>query len=137
MPNLASGQVARLGVSPWLDEARRTLAKLAVLSDNWDGQGSPAILGNAIGLAFMILTEIESYDLPTAHIGPIPGGGLGIEWRYGNRDLTLEILPDGSLEFLKAEKTSSGFDLNQMVDGQIPSDRLNEVRGLIRWLLGS
>ena len=79
MPNLASGQVAKLGVSPWLDDARRTLAKLAALPDEWDGQGSPAVRAEAIGLAFRVLAEIESYDLPTAHIGPVSGGGLGVE----------------------------------------------------------
>jgi hypothetical protein len=138
VPSLASNKVARLGsAAVWVDDARRTLAKLAILPDNWEGRGSPAIQTGVITLAFQILNELESYDLPTAHVGPVPGGGIGIEWRYGNRDLNLEILPDGSLEFLKAEKTSSGFDPNQMVDGQIPSDRVNEVRALIRWLMGS
>ena len=115
----------------------RTLAKLAILPDNWDSQGSPPIQGDVIALAFMILAEIESYELPTAHIGPVPGGGLGIEWRYGQRDLNLEILPDCSLGFLKAENGSAGFDPNQMEDGVIPSDRLNQLRPLIRWLMGA
>jgi hypothetical protein len=138
VPSLASNKVAKLGTAAvWVDDARRALAKLAILPDNWDGQESPSIQGEVIALAFKILTEIESYDLPTAHIGPVPGSGIGIEWRYGDRDLNLEILPDGSLEFLKAQKTSSGFDLDQMVEGQIQSDRLNEVRALIRWLMGS
>ena len=76
--------------------------------------------GSVLEAMNRLIKEIDSYELTQAHIGPVPGGGIGIEWRYGNRDLNLEILPDGSIEFLKAEKTPSGFDLNEMVDGQIP-----------------
>jgi hypothetical protein len=84
-----------------------------------------------------LIKEIDAYDLPTAHIGPVSGGGLGVEWRNGDRDLNLEILSDGSIEYLKAERTASGFQGDQMEDGEIPPDRLGEVRNLIRWLLAN
>jgi len=84
-----------------------------------------------------LIKEIDAFDLPTAHIGPVSGGGLGIEWRNGDRDLSLEILPDGSIEYLKAEKTPLGFDTDHMEDGEIPGHRLGEVRALIRWLSGN
>ena len=51
-------------------------------------------------------------------------------------DSSLEILPDGSIEYLKAERTPLGFDTDHMEDGEIPHDRVGEVRALIRWLLG-
>lgn len=122
---------------PWVADARRKIARVSALSDNWDGEGSPAIKRPVLEVMNRLIKEIDSYELTEAHIGPVPGGGLGIEWRCGNRDLNLEILPDGSIEFLKAEKTPLGFDPDEMVDGQIPNDRLNEVRPLIRWLMGS
>jgi hypothetical protein len=84
-----------------------------------------------------LIKEIDAYDLPTAHIGPVSGGGLGVEWRNRDRDLSLEILPDGSIEYLKAERTPLGFDTDHMEDGEIPHDRVGEVRALIRWLLGN
>jgi hypothetical protein len=83
-----------------------------------------------------LLAEMEPYVMPTAHIGPVSGGGLGIEWRLGGRDLNLEILPDGSIEYLKAEKTPTGFDVDRMEDGQIDRDQLTKVHQLVRWLLG-
>jgi hypothetical protein len=75
--------------------------------------------------------------MPAAQIGPVSGGGLGIEWRLGERDLNLEILPDGIIEYLKAEKTPTGFDVDRMEDGQIDRDQLTQVHQLVRWLLGS
>jgi hypothetical protein len=84
-----------------------------------------------------LIRELDAFDLPTAYIGPVSGGGLGVEWRNGNRDLTLEILPDGTLEYLKAERSATGLDIDHMEDGDLPSDRLGEVRVLIRWLLGN
>jgi hypothetical protein len=113
------------------------VATLSALSANWDGQGSPAIQPVALEVINRLIKEIECYDLSPAFIGPVSGGGIGIEWRSGKRDLNLEILPDGSIAFLTAEKAPSGFDPNQMFDGQISGDRLNEVRPLIKWLLGN
>jgi hypothetical protein len=122
---------------PWVADARRTIARVSALGDDWDGEGSPAPRPSALEVMNRLIKEIDSFELTQAHIGPVSGGGIGVEWRCGDRDLTIEILPDGSLEFLKAEKTSSGFNLNEMVGGKIRSDRLNEVRGLIRWLISS
>jgi hypothetical protein len=121
----------------WVPAARHSVAALCALRPNWDGQGSPAPHKVVLDLLNRLIKELECYDLTTAHIGPVSGGGVGIEWRCGKRDLNLEILPDGSLEFLKAEKTASGFDPAAMVDGEIPSDGLNELRPLVRWLIDS
>lgn len=120
----------------WLAEAHRSISRLAPLPENWDREGSPAPKPVVLDAAFRVLSEIESYEMPTAHIGPVSGGGLGIEWRLGERDLNLEILPDGSIEYLKAEKTPSGFDVDQMEEGQIPLDQITRVHQLVRWLLG-
>ncbi len=121
----------------WVEDARRTLGRISTLRQNWDGQGSPAPERVALEVMNRLIKEIDAYDLPTAHIGPVSGGGLGVEWRNRDRDLSLEILPDGSIEFLKAQRTPSGLDLDHMEDGEIRVDRLGEVRALIRWLLGN
>jgi len=136
--NKLQSHVTTLGdPRPWLAEAHRSVSRLALLPDNWDGEGSPAPKPVVIEEALRVLSEIEPYEMPMAQIGPVPGGGLGIEWRLGERDLNLEILPDGSIEYLKSEKTATGFDVDQMEDGQIPRDQLAKVHQLARWLLGS
>jgi hypothetical protein len=121
----------------WVPAARHSVAALGALQPNWDGQGGPVPQKVVLDITNRLIKELECYDLTTAHIGPVSGGGVGIEWRCGKRDLNIEILPDGSIEFLTAEKFPSGFDPSQMVDGQISGDRLSDLRPLVRWLLGT
>jgi hypothetical protein len=50
------------------------------------------------------IAELDLGDLPVPHVAPVPGGGIQLEWRVGDRELELEILPDGAIEFLRAER---------------------------------
>ena len=120
---------------PWVADAGRTISRISTLQDDWDGQGSPAPSRAALESMNRVIREIDAYDLPSPHISPVSGGGLGIEWHQGQRDLSIELLRDGSIEYLRSQTTSGEPDIDQMEDGVIPSDRVNEVRNLVRWLL--
>lgn len=136
-PSTQWSPVMQLSCSPaWLADARRSISRLTELRDGWDGGTSPMPQRTAIDAATRLLDEIERYsELPAPGVGPTIGGGLGIEWRHGSRDLDLEILPDGSIEYLKSERRASGFDVDDMEDGQITLDCPKEVRRLIGWLM--
>jgi hypothetical protein len=138
LPSTQWSSVMPLWRSPaWLADTQRALSRLAELNAGWDGSGSPAPQSMAIGAASRLLDELDAYcDLPTPSVGPVAGGGLGLEWRNGSRDLDLEFLPDGTIEFLKSEKKPSGLDVKEMEDGLIPSDNPREAKKLIRWLMG-
>jgi hypothetical protein len=123
--------------SAWFTDARRAISRIASLREGWDGEGGPAPKRQAINAAAALLDEIKAYrKLPVPSVGPMIGGGLGIEWHYGPRELDVEVLPDGTIEYLKAERKATGFDVNKMQDGRIPADNLREVRKLVRWLIG-
>jgi hypothetical protein len=68
-------------------------------------------------------------DPPEPRVVPVPGGGLQFEWQTATRELELEVLPDGSVEFL----TVAG---EHMQEGPVSSDQAEEVRRLIGWLKG-
>jgi hypothetical protein len=53
--------------------------------------------------AIQLLTFLEWDDLPVPQIGPVPGGGIQIEWHVAERELAIEVLPNGSVEFLPVE----------------------------------
>lgn len=120
---------------PWVADATRAMAKLAALRSNWDRQESPPPLRSAFATLNRVVRELDAFDLPSPHISPVSGGGLGIEWHEGRRTLSIEILPEGTLEYLKAEMTSQHANVDKVEDGIIPLDRINEARRLVRWLL--
>src|SRR5208337_2963699 len=91
---------------PWVTDATRSLARISSLKSDWDGQGSPPPIRAAFEAMNQVVRELDAYDLPSPHISPVSGGGLGIEWHEGQRSLTIEILPDGSIEYLKLENDS-------------------------------
>jgi hypothetical protein len=114
---------------PWLRTALKTLAQLAQLPENWDGYGSPAPQRIAADRASNLLTFLEWDDLPVPQIGPVPGGGIQIEWHVANRELEIEILPDGSGEFLRV-------DGEAMEEGPLTADRPDASRALVDWVMG-
>jgi hypothetical protein len=137
-PSPQWSRVTALSGSPvWLTDARRAIAHLVDLPIGWDGNASPAIQQSAIDSAWRVLSELERYDeLPSPYVGPTVGGGLGIEWHCGSRELDLEILPDGSIEYLKTHAVPTDLGVGQMDDGQLPLNRLGEgVRRLASWLM--
>lgn len=117
-------------------DARRAISRIAELRQGWDGGASPAPQRAAVSAANRLLEQIERYsELPVPCVGPAVGGGVGIEWRFETRNLDLEVLPDGSVEYLKADQNPAGFDVNNMEDGPLLLDNPKEAHALIRWLM--
>jgi hypothetical protein len=67
--------------------------------------------------------------LPAPFIVPISGGGIQIEWIIADRELELEVLPDGSIEYLKSENKEP-FE-----EEKIASRSSAEIFSLLSWLL--
>lgn len=87
----------------WQVQAVKRVFQTAELSANWDSYGSPPLSAQAVRTAISVILSVHLDDLPTPDVVPVPGGGIQLEWRMGSRELELEILPNGSLEFLKSE----------------------------------
>lgn len=136
LPSAQWQRVTTLAGSPaWAVDAYRAISRLAELPSGWDTQASPPLQESAKDSASRVIEELERYDeLPSPHIAPTVGGGLGIEWHHGPRELDVEILPDGSMEYLKTEVRAIGG--YQMEDGQVsPNSLREELRKLARWLM--
>ncbi|MGH9839320.1 MAG: hypothetical protein ACREEM_11110 [Blastocatellia bacterium] len=124
------------GVTPladanqWLRNAQRKITELKQLPENWDSYGSRTIQQAAIEQAGNLLARLSKLDLPRPQIFPVPGGGIQFEFRQDRRELELEILPDGSIEFLIVINSS------EMREGAIPSGSLGEIYRLAYWLQG-
>ena len=122
--------VAFFDATPGLIDALRTISNLVRLDDNWDSYGSPRIQQAAVERVVQVLCAADGEDPPPPRIVPVSGGGLQIEWAAGVRELEIEMLPDGSIEFLKVEA-------NEMTEAPLPPEETYLiVPKLLRWLSG-
>lgn len=98
----------------WLAQAVQKIAELSALPENWDGYGSRSIQQTAVEQASSLLPGLASFNLPAPQIFPVPGGGIQLEFQQEARELEIEILPDGSMEYLTMNEEgqmSEGFVL--------------------------
>jgi hypothetical protein len=114
--------------TPEFIDALRAISDLMQLDDNWDSYGSPRIQRAAVERAVQVLRAADKQDPPPPRIVPVSGGGLQIEWAAGARELEVEMLPDGSIEFLRVEG-------NEMTEAPLPPGRVDlVVPMLLEWL---
>lgn len=96
--------VPAYGLSQWQVDSIVEILRLGNLQQDWDSYGSPPPGSQLIELAIRVVRSIPFDDLATPRVVPVAGGGIQIEWRVGQRELELTILPDRSVEFLKIER---------------------------------
>lgn len=114
--------------SDWFLASVGTVARLSKLPADWDSYGSPPVTAEARSQALRLLALLNGQASAMPQIGPVPGGGLQMEWSQGHRALELEVRPDGSVEFLRA------YDDDKMEEGRIPTDRVDRLRQQVHWL---
>ncbi|MCE9577062.1 MAG: hypothetical protein K8W52_28200 [Deltaproteobacteria bacterium] len=102
------------------------LRQLADLPVGWDGEGGPALKATAKAAAINLVNRGFFDRVPRPHMGPVMGGGLQFEWQIGSRGLEIEVLPNGSIEFLAVQGDAQG-------QGQIMDDSMLDT--LSAWLM--
>jgi len=111
-----------------LDTGLKAIVGLARLKPNWDGYGSPAVQSAALEAAARVLSALDAQSPHAPQICPVAGGGVGIEWHVGTREVELEILPDGSVEFLTV------VNGEPEEEGRLVLDQLSSARRLVAWV---
>lgn len=104
----------------------RELANFGEMEENWDGYGSPRISVDVLKTACQIVIESQCLNLPTPHISPTTGGGVNIEWAIADRELEVEVMPNGEVEYLRSEG-------EEMHDGSLNLEG-DGFQGLAGWL---
>ncbi len=85
----------------WVSPCLTKLAEFERLQQNWDGYNSPPIGLGALSNARRFLTTLQIQGLPAPAVVPVGGGGVGLNWVSGAKEVELTLLPDGSVEYLK------------------------------------
>lgn len=127
-PNAASGA--------WGQLALQALARMAALPDNWDGYGSPPISRAAIQSARRLVAMLDNQRFPPAKVVPVTGGGINFSWQVKARELDIEILPDGSAEYLTVE-TDPATGAEKTREEPLLLDPPTAAQALADWLIGN
>jgi len=114
--------------SDWFVESVRTISRFEHLGPNWDSYNSPPLTRDAKSRALQVLICLDRQLQAAPLLEPVPGGGDQIEWTSGPRALELEVLPNGSIEFLRV------YEADRMEEGVIPDDRMDYLREQAAWL---
>jgi hypothetical protein len=134
--------VSSFGLNEWQTQAQKGLFRLKRLGKNWDGEGSLPPSTLAIDSTSELLVSIPFEDLPVPFVSPTSVGGVQLEWAQNGRELEIEILPDGLMEFLTVV---NGDPQNEgpITREQVPSlarwlrdetDQGNQIGGIIGWV---
>ena len=94
-------------VNPWISNCISRIDELASLPQDWDSYGSNPTSGDARRAVLRFLANAPEGLVPEPSVSPVPGGGIGFHWRVEDRDLELEFLPDGKIEYLKIASTGA------------------------------
>lgn len=93
-------------IPEWLTASINSLRNLSKLDYDWDSYGAPPIDSNCIEIAQLFIEMVSQRFPPQPHIGPVPDGGVQIEWHRNGIDLEVEFSPDDEiLFFLKRGNT--------------------------------
>jgi hypothetical protein len=140
IPNLIGGRLLRsaddqqwssvrtLDFPDWFKEAIDRISELARLQEGWDSYGATRVTNAAISQARFLLSNLDVEDLPRPHIAALSDGGVGFHWRIADRDLEIEIEPNGAMHYLT---TIVGEEPGDAEDAKFPSD----VQTALNWTI--
>ena len=120
-------EIPTIDLDEWQVTAIKGVLRASNLPDNWDSYGSPSPSENVVATAINLISSIHFHELPVPNVGPVSGGGIQFEWTIGTREVELEVVPDGSLEFLQLE---NGEPLNERQLKNYP-----QLHSLLAWLI--
>jgi hypothetical protein len=98
---------------PWLRDTVQSVHRFRLLPRNWDTYGGLPSRLRAIRRAEAILQSVARDFSGQVHakpyfVGPLPDGGVTLEWRRDGYELGVDISPRGQLGFLYVEPTPDG-----------------------------
>lgn len=112
----------------WSNRLRTKLKEFEGLPQNWDTYGSQQIQERAIEVAKALLTDLAKFSLPEPQLFPVSGGGVQVELASGGRELEIELMPNGSIQYLMVSPDGSMFE------AAMPNYDLESISGLVAWL---
>jgi|GEM_PF-5979272 len=118
----------------WLRPTLRAVARFRSLPENWDGYGSSPIKLEADRSTLSFLQTIGNCSLVKPEVFPVAGGGLGMLFQSNDRELQIEVLPNGMIRFEK-DKQDEPFQDGPEWSGVFGRYDESVAWQLISWLM--
>jgi hypothetical protein len=119
----------------WLSQCLAILARFEKLPQNWDGYNSPPIAQCAFSNARQFLTTVQIQGLPAPAVLPVSGGGIGMNWVSGQREVELTLLPNGDVEFLQVLGRDLGRDDATREGAWQQESFSDKAKEMLEWLI--
>lgn len=118
----------------WAVDPVKNIIGLEHLPANWDGYQSPPVPKRTADLAITLLNQIAGLgfdELPAPVVQPISGGGVGLVWNVGTRQLSVSSFPDQTSEYLRCD-SGEPFD-----EGEVSPWMTGRLRNVVSWVLAA
>jgi hypothetical protein len=121
---LANRSIRIGSLEAWQIRTIEKIASFSGLPHGWDSYGSHPVSEELIDAAMEMVRQTPPLeDVPIPGVVPISGGGIHIAWEHNDRELELELRPDGCIDALAC------------VNGEPIGLPARSVNGLLRWLV--
>jgi hypothetical protein len=94
-----------------LAEMDERIDRFAALEPDWDSYGAKTVSPTAIATVKNVLRAVTAQADPAigdrvlaVWLGPLPNGGIVLEWRGPTADLDVEVTASGALDLLLEER---------------------------------
>jgi hypothetical protein len=112
--------------APWQYLVFSELHKLEKSPPGTGGVGELTVAQDTIMFARTVLAELRALNVPSPIVCPISGGGLGMVWSLGSKQLEVVLAADQSGSFILSKN-------EQIVgDGDIGTDSTSELERALR-----
>jgi hypothetical protein len=119
--------------APWLYSALSQLHDLERSGRDIPGVGDLRVAEPASGQTRTVLSLVEVDTLPIPTLYPISGGGIGMRWNVGNREVEFTTFGNGNTVMAMLEN-------DQLVQDSEFNGNLNahtDLNSYLRWLVGA
>jgi hypothetical protein len=130
---LSGALASAVDVNPWLVRSLQRLAELARLKTDWDSYGSPKPSADALSSVIGLLLAVQEEPIGEPEIVPASGGGISLVWENGARELEIEVLSTGHIEYLRIDENAPAAD--RVLEERVMTAQLLPARSLVRWVV--
>lgn len=114
----------------WQTSVVEKISSYRSLPQNWNSYGSPPPSAIARQKAILFITALLDEKQPRPRVTPVSGGGIQFEWSYGEREVEIEFLHDGTIEYVLTDAKT-----NDELPGRFDQPSRADIGRILSWLI--